>query len=120
MYLYSYIYIYMFMYYVFYIYSYVKAVLLLYHFNHILSECALSVLNWAPHYSHQVHLTLATDEKVDQTGHDYRKNMQCISQLPFFQLLNHPPSQNDCLYIKSMHMFSHLNHKEFIYLLSSR
>lgn len=31
------------------------------------------MLNWAPHYSHQVHLTLATDEKVVQTCHDYRK-----------------------------------------------
>lgn len=87
-------------------------------FNSILSECALSVLNWAPHYSHQVHLTLATDEKVVQTCNDYRKNMQCISQLPFFQLLNHPFSQNGCLCIKSMHMFSHLNQKDLIYLLN--
>lgn len=84
-------------------------VLLLYHFNNILSQCALSVLNWAPYYSHQVHLALATDEKVVQTCHDCRKNMQCISQLPFFQLLNHPFSQNGRICIKSMHMFSRLN-----------
>lgn len=97
-----------------------QAVLLLYHFNRFLSECALSVLNWAPHYSHQVHLTLPTDKKVVQTCHDYRKNMDCISQLPFFQLLNHPFSQNGCPCIKSMHVFSHLSQKELICLLSSR